>query len=156
MEIITDIKVLRRISKRVSPWAGIKTGNKLIKFIKDKNLQCAGLSAPQIGILHRVFVLKNGDDIEIFINPKVVSKGPTIIKDEEGCLSIPGKKFLVSRPSSVEVVDDLRKKPIEIEGMTARAYLHELDHLNGILICDKGEEIQENKKTEDGIQKKMA
>ena len=143
IKIVVDEKQLKQRSKRVSIWAGVKTGKKLIKFIQEQNIDCAGLSAPQIDIKQRVFVMTNGaGGFEIFINPQVVEKGVLIAEEVEGCLSLPGRKFVVSRPVSISVVDELRKNPIEIGGITARVFMHELDHLNGILISEIGKEVK--------------
>ncbi|MBQ9197250.1 MAG: peptide deformylase [Clostridia bacterium] len=99
-----------------------------------------GLAAPQIGILRRVVVIDVQDDhglIEL-INPEIVSAegeqaGP------EGCLSKPGRQGYVVRPNKVTVrALDRHGKPFEItgEGLLARAFCHEIDHLDGKLYID--------------------
>ena len=100
-----------------------------------------GLAAPQVGILRRVVVIDVGDErglIEL-VNPEIIaSEGEQ--GDSEGCLSVPGRRGYVVRPSKVTVrAQDRKGKPFEItgEGLLARAFCHELDHLDGVLYVDK-------------------
>lgn len=141
MEIITDEKLLHRRASKVNKHKGIRIGMKLIKFIMFNEINCIGLAAPQVGIGERVFVLFDGNDFAIFVNPRVVEIGAMEDTQVEGCLSIPGRQFKVTRPTSIVVKDAVRTKPFEITGLTARAWLHELDHLKGKLISDIGEEV---------------
>ncbi|MFO7815478.1 MAG: peptide deformylase [Halanaerobiales bacterium] len=104
-----------------------------------------GLAAPQIGILQRVIVVKVEEDLKITINPVLIKeKGKAMA--EEGCLSVPGKRGLVERPEEV-IIEGLnqegKKVKYELEGLKARAFLHEVDHLNGVLFVDKAEEIKD-------------
>lgn len=143
LEIITDPKLLCAKAQKVSKWSGDRLGHKLIKFIAFNGVECVGLAAPQVGINKRVFILFDGKEYAIFINPRIVEIGPMEATEIEGCLSIPGKQYRVTRPTSVMVKDAVRTKPFELTGWTARAWLHELDHLNGKLISDIGEEVTE-------------
>ncbi len=100
-----------------------------------------GLAAPQVGILRRVVVIDVGDErglIEL-VNPEIIaSEGEQ--GDSEGCLSVPGRRGYVVRPSKVTVrAQDRKGKSFEItgEGLLARALCHELDHLDGIMYVDK-------------------
>jgi len=98
-----------------------------------------GLAAPQVGILRRVVVVDVGDGLIELVNPEIIAtegeqEGP------EGCLSLPGRQGYVRRPNKVTVrALDRNGKPFEItgEGLLARAFCHELDHLDGILYIDK-------------------
>lgn len=104
-----------------------------------------GLAAPQIGILQRVIVVKIEDDLKITINPVLIKeKGEAMA--EEGCLSVPDQRGLVKRPEEI-TIEGLNEKgekvKYELEGLKARAFLHEIDHLNGILFVDKAIEIKE-------------
>ncbi len=101
-----------------------------------------GLAAPQVGILKRIVVIDvTGEDPYILINPRIVESsgeqtGP------EGCLSVPGKSGVVTRPDYVKAVAlDVNMKPFELEGteLLARAICHELDHLEGHLYVEKVE-----------------
>lgn len=101
-----------------------------------------GLAAPQVGILKRIVVIDvTGDDPHILINPRIVeSSGEQT--GTEGCLSVPGKYGIVTRPNYVKAVAlDIDMKPIELEGteFLARAICHELDHLDGHLYVEKAE-----------------
>ena len=102
-----------------------------------------GLAAPQVGILRRICVVDVMDDDPIvLINPEVVeSSGEQT--DDEGCLSVPGKVAEVTRPEYVKVSSlDMDMNPItyEGEGLRARAMLHEMDHLDGILYGERANE----------------
>lgn len=102
--------------------------------------QGVGLAAPQIGILKRVIVVDVGDDnglIEM-INPEIVSKEGEQL-GQEGCLSIPGLRGDVNRAMTVTVKGlDRNGNEIVITGseLLARAFQHEVDHLNGVLFTD--------------------
>ena len=94
-----------------------------------------GLSANQCGVFERVFIVGNGEIVIVCINPKVIKVSEDLIKDNEGCLSFPGLFFKVERASSVEVeyYDYQGKKyNTTFTGLTARCFLHELDHMNGV------------------------
>ncbi len=95
-----------------------------------------GLAGPQIGITRRIALVGKF----VMINPEIVwrSEAQTVL--EEGCLSIPGSRTRVLRPSSVEVeYFDVSggKKKIRLNDKMAKCAQHELDHLNGILIVDR-------------------
>jgi len=143
LTILTDESQLRAKSKKMSKWAGERLGMKLVKFIANNDIECVGLAAPQLGIYERVFVIYDGKEYAIFINPRIVEIGAMEDTQIEGCLSIPGRHFNVKRPTSIVVKDAVRTKPIELTDWTARIWLHELDHLNGRLISDIGEEVTE-------------
>ena len=102
-----------------------------------------GLAAPQVGILRRVVVIDVGDEnglIEL-INPEIIAQEGEQ-EGSEGCLSAPGRRGYVKRPNKVTVrAQDRKGKFFEItgEGLLARAFCHELDHLDGILYSDKEE-----------------
>ena len=101
-----------------------------------------GLAAPQVGILKRIVVIDTtGEDPYILINPRIVETSGEQT-GQEGCLSVPGKCGIVTRPNYVKCVAlDVDMKPIEIEGteLLARAICHELDHLDGHLYVEKVE-----------------
>ncbi|MCQ2770365.1 MAG: peptide deformylase [Clostridia bacterium] len=103
-----------------------------------------GLAAPQVGILRRIVVVETtpGEVYEL-INPEIIASsgeqtGP------EGCLSLPGKRGVVTRPSYVKVrALDRNGVQHEYEGteLLARCFCHELDHLDGILYVDKASKM---------------
>lgn len=116
---------------------------RLHKLLKDMNETLrdsggVGLAAPQIGILRRVVVVDTGEEILELVNPSLVETsgeqtGP------EGCLSVPGKYGLVTRPNYAKVrAQDRNGEWYEAEGteLIARCFCHELDHLDGIVYTE--------------------
>ncbi len=103
--------------------------------------QGVGLAAPQVGILKRIVVIDVGDGPIVMINPKVMETSGEQ-RGSEGCLSVPGKYGIVTRPNYVKVLAyDTDLKPVEYEGteLLARAMVHEIDHLDGKLYVEKVE-----------------
>ena len=100
-----------------------------------------GLAAPQVGILKRIVVIDIGEGPVVMINPRIVeSSGEQT--GEEGCLSVPGKSGIVTRPNYVKAValdEDMKEYEIEGEGLMARAICHELEYLDGHLYVEKVE-----------------
>ena len=98
-----------------------------------------GLAAPQVGILRRAVVIDTGEGLIELVNPKIVmSKGNQL--EVEGCLSCPGEYGKVKRPARVKVEAQNRYgDPVEYVGtdLLARAFCHEIDHLDGIMFKDK-------------------
>jgi peptide deformylase len=100
-----------------------------------------GLAAPQVGILKRICVIDVGEGPVVFINPEIIKSSGSQTGDE-GCLSVPGKAGVVTRPNYVRArALDVDMKPFEIEGteLFARAMCHEFDHLDGHLYVEKVE-----------------
>ena len=99
-----------------------------------------GLAAPQIGILKRIVVMEvNGAFFEM-INPVILAQSEELIKDEEGCLSVPNRQGVVARPQNLTVKFQDRMgydMTISGEDSFARCICHELDHLDGVLYIDK-------------------
>lgn len=94
-----------------------------------------GLAANQCGIAERMFVIGTEEFQLVCINPKVLDEDDTWEKGKEGCLSSPGLFLNIERPKSIKVgfTDEFGEyKEAMLEGLSARCYLHELDHLNGI------------------------
>lgn len=99
----------------------------------------AGIAAPQVGVLRRIFIVNVDDKYYECINPVIVKQSGKQ-SGEEGCLSIKGQYGVVERPMKVTVKAlDRFGKPfiVKAEGFTARAFCHEYDHLDGILYIDK-------------------
>ena len=101
-----------------------------------------GLAAPQIGILKRLVVIDvspEGDSPIILINPEILTTDGEQT-GEEGCLSVPGKSGVVTRPNYVKVKalnENMEEFIVEGSELLARALCHEIDHLNGVLYVDK-------------------
>ena len=108
----------------------------------------AGLAAPQVGVLRRVFIVMADGKYYECINPVIVkAKGSQT--GEEGCLSVKGKYGTVTRPNMVEVkAFDRNGKPftVKAEGFLARAFCHENDHLDGVIYVDKAENVKEERR----------
>lgn len=106
----------------------------------------AGLAAPQIGVLKRIFVFRRGEAIHALVNPKIVKREGRKTGDE-GCLSIPGVQARVVRSRKVIVSGrDQNNKLVEFEcedgevqGRAATCVQHELDHLDGVLYLEKAQ-----------------
>ncbi|MFA5867750.1 MAG: peptide deformylase [Actinomycetota bacterium] len=99
-----------------------------------------GLAGPQIGILKRIFVYDLGEGREVLINPEIVWQSDETVEDTEGCLSIPDSEMKVTRAAKIRIKGldlEAREREIEAEGLTARVFQHEMDHLNGIMIIDR-------------------
>lgn len=101
-----------------------------------------GLAAPQVGVLKRIVVIDvTGEEPYVMINPRIVEMSGEQT-GQEGCLSVPGKYGIVTRPNYVKAVAlDIDMKPYEVEGteLLARAICHELEHLEGHLYVEKAE-----------------
>jgi peptide deformylase len=98
-----------------------------------------GLAANQCGVFERVFVIGTEHFQIACINPKVVAKSEELSRENEGCLSFPGMFMKIERPTWVdaEFYDETGAfKQIRMEGLTARCFLHELDHMNGVKFID--------------------
>jgi peptide deformylase len=126
------------IDEQIRRWAEEMTG---IMYEKDG----VGLAASQVGIPKRIMVIDPGDGLQTYFNPEIVKTGKEEETLEEGCLSLPGIHVDIARPVQivVKVLDPQGKSfEIEAEGLYARVFQHEIDHLNGILIIDHLSSIQ--------------
>ena len=114
--------------------------HKLLDDMRDTLIDSegVGLAAPQIGILRRVVLVDNGEEILELINPVLLETDGEQV-GPEGCLSVPGKYGLVKRPYYAKVrAQDRNGDWYEAEGeeLTARCFCHELDHLDGIIYTE--------------------
>lgn len=114
---------------------------KLVKTMEKtmREAQGVGLAATQVGILKRIFIYDIGDGLRVLVNPKVVEEEGTV-EDDEGCLSVPGVRVRVKRAEKIRIkAQDLEGNPLEleVEGLIARIFQHEVDHLEGKLILDR-------------------
>jgi peptide deformylase len=161
---------LRKKAKRV------KQFGPALKALADDMLETMheahgiGLAAPQIGLLQRLLVAHLPEDENdpqsgksfVLVNPEVVKTSRNEVEGEEGCLSIPTWYGLVCRPEWIVVkAQDTNGKAFRIKakGLLARVFLHEMDHLEGILFVDhvegadklwqvKPEDVQDEQKAE--------
>jgi peptide deformylase len=112
-----------------------------------------GLAAPQVGLPYRILVMDDGKGgTQALINPEIETRNGTV-REEEGCLSLPGVFGVVERSRTVTVrAMDADGKPVSLEatGLKARIVQHELDHLDGVLFIDRLPPV-----TRDRIKKKI-
>ena len=139
LNILTDEdETLRKTSRPVE-----KLSPRLIQLLDDmqETLKASGgvgLAAPQVGILRRVVLVDNGEEVLELINPEIIETDGEQEKCE-GCLSCPGQWGITKRPAFVKVRAMNRKgKYYEASGtdIVARCFCHEIDHLNGVLFVD--------------------
>lgn len=103
----------------------------------------SGLAAPQISVPLRAIITKVDEQIHVVLNPEIVKESDEEIEADEGCLSMPGWYGPVTRKERVTVRGLSRTgKPLKIksEGWEARAFQHEVDHLDGVLFIDRMED----------------
>jgi peptide deformylase len=99
-----------------------------------------GLAGNQVGVLERIFVWEIEADHGAVINPEIVARSEETAEDEEGCLSLPGLSYPLTRHHSVRVQGyDERGHPLSLEGsaLLGRVFQHEIDHLDGVLFIDR-------------------
>ena len=135
-----DDPTLRKISRRVD-----EITPRIITLLDDMKETMhkaggVGLAAPQVGVLRRIVVIETDDSgyIEL-INPEIIKTSKKTQQNYEGCLSLPGKWGITSRPFEVTVRAQNRKGELfEMTGteLLAKAFCHEIDHLDGILYSD--------------------
>lgn len=138
------------LQKRAAEVAKIIPGiRKLIVQMAEamRENQGIGLAAPQIGVSKRIIIVEGSKNLQgqksnplAFINPRIVEKSREQIVQEEGCLSLPGIFLPIKRSQKMELIcqtPEGREVKIEAEGLSARIFQHEIDHLNGILIIKR-------------------
>ena len=99
-----------------------------------------GLAGPQVGVLERIFVFEVEDDLGALFNPVITARSREVADEEEGCLSLPGLLYPVTRHVEVSVEGlALDGSPVSITGrdLLARVFQHEIDHLDGVLFVDR-------------------
>jgi peptide deformylase len=129
----------------------------LVELLKNEMMKHngLGLAAPQLGIPFSVFVVgdpTNKDSIMEFINPKIIYKSDKMCYSNEGCLSFPLLFIKIKRPEEVRIRYSDKTgvvKTGKFNGITARAILHEYDHLQGILFTDIANRIHLEKAQKD-------
>lgn len=135
--------ILRKCSRPVT-----KFDEKLGQILDDMKetmakANGAGLAAVQVGMLRRIIVVDAGDGVVELVNPEIIEADGEQ-EGEEGCLSLPNKWAIVKRPNHVKVRAQTRTgswRIFEGEGLKARAFCHEIDHLDGHLFIDRMEKM---------------
>lgn len=114
----------------------------MMEFVKDHN--GLGLAAPQIGDFRTFFVMDWGSKPSVFINPKYEILPAPWKKDIEMCYSIPGKRYLVKRPTRIMAkwYDFFGVQSCILTGMTATIFMHEVRHLESSCIAQDGKEAK--------------
>ncbi|MFC1788104.1 peptide deformylase [Patescibacteria group bacterium] len=110
----------------------------MIKTMHETN--GIGIAAPQVGVHQRMIIVETGHGPIAFINPKITSKSLRKIESEEGCLSVPDVYGIVKRHKKIKVEALSREGKLlklEVTGLQAVIFQHEIDHLDGILFIDK-------------------
>lgn len=124
---------LKEVSKHISR---IEDVNDIVKDMFDtcnSNNGC-GLAAIQIGIPKRILIISFQGIKKVLINAEIKKYGNKLVKEEEGCLSYPGKKVVMERPRDIEVIYENELRDIErvkYSGFLARIIQHEMDHWTG-------------------------
>ncbi|MEW6152525.1 MAG: peptide deformylase [Actinomycetota bacterium] len=98
-----------------------------------------GLAAPQIGVQKRIFVYDIGDGPFTVVNPRITERSGEW-EYEEGCLSVPGLSWPIVRPAAVHLTGldlDGNELSVDAEDLLARVFLHETDHLDGVLLLER-------------------
>jgi len=137
--------ILRKKSRKVE-----KIDDRLIQLLDDmqetlKDSGGVGLAAPQVGILKRVVLVDNGEEVLELINPEIIASDG-LQEEMEGCLSCPDIWGITQRPMNVTVSAMNRNGEIKTysgDGLTARCFCHELDHLEGVLFIDHARILSE-------------
>lgn len=146
-----DDEILRKNSREVT-----EINSRILTLLDDmaETMYAAdgvGLAAVQVGVLRNVVVIDVGDGLMELINPEII-ESDGVQCEVEGCLSLPGKQNYTLRPASVKIKAlnrDGKWCVYKGEGLKARAFCHELDHLKGTLFIDKKatkEEIEKYRK----------
>ena len=139
--------VLRRVAPPVSVFGEAleSFAERMLAFAKKHG--GVGLAAPQVGVSSRIIVVGRREPELCLVNPEMVSWSSDYETLAEGCLSLPNRSFTVERHVHLRVS---ARKPngklidLDADELLARVIQHELDHLNGILILDKGNELMQS------------
>lgn len=137
---VNDDPILRKTSRVVENF-----DERLFKLLDDMrdtlyDADGCGLAAVQVGVLKRVVLVDAGDGLIELINPEIVEQSEEKQYNCEGCLSLPGKSGITVRPMSVKVKAQNREGKwclYKGEELKARAFCHELDHLDGHLYIER-------------------
>lgn len=137
---INDDPILKKTSRIVE-----KFDDRLFKLLDDMkdtlyDADGCGLAAVQVGVLKRAVVVDTGDGLIELINPEIVEQSQELQYNYEGCLSLPGKSGITVRPVSIKVKAQNREGKwclYKGEDLKARAFCHELDHLDGHLYIER-------------------
>ncbi len=133
------------LHERVKPCSKDLDRSEMSRILKENMMhyEGVGLSANQIGISERVFIMMLNMETEETItcfNPRIIKKYKDDVWYEEGCLSFPDEIINIQRPDRIVVKyedEDKKDHKIKLSGMAARVFLHEFDHLEGIVFTER-------------------
>ena len=133
------------LHERVKPCSNNLDRHEMSRILKEnmRHYEGIGLSANQIGISERVFVMMLNMETEETItcfNPRIIKRYEDDVWCEEGCLSFPDEIINIQRPNRIVVKyedEDKKDHKIKLSGMAARVFLHEFDHLEGIVFTER-------------------
>ena len=133
------------LHERVKPCSKNLDRSEMSRILKENMMhyEGVGLSANQIGISERVFIMVLNMETEETItcfNPRIIKRYDENVYFEEGCLSFPDEVINVERPDRIVVKyedEDKKDHKIKLSGMAARVFLHEFDHLEGIVFTER-------------------
>ena len=133
------------LHERVKPCSNNLDRHEMSRILKEnmRHYEGIGLSANQIGISERVFVMMLNMETEETItcfNPRIIKRYEDDVWYEEGCLSFPDEIINIQRPNRIVVKyedEDKKDHKIKLSGMAARVFLHEFDHLEGIVFTER-------------------
>ena len=133
------------LHERVKPCSKDLNRREMSRILKENMIhyEGVGLSANQIGIGERVFIMMLNMETEETItcyNPRIIKRYDDDVWCEEGCLSFPDEIINVKRPDRIVVKyedEDKKDHKIKLSGMAARVFLHEFDHLEGIVFTER-------------------
>ena len=133
------------LHERVKPCSKNLDRSEMSRILKENMMhyEGVGLSANQIGISERVFIMMLNMETEETItcfNPRIIKRYDDDVWCEEGCLSFPDEIINVKRPDRIVVKyedEDKKDHKIKLSGMAARVFLHEFDHLEGIVFTER-------------------
>ena len=135
-EIIKNENILTQKSERVDLEEAKEIISDLLDTAKAHIDNCAGLAAPQIGILKKVVVVRNGNTFVPMINPVILKRTGSQFNSKEGCLSLEGERIVKRYPSILVSYQDHNGKKLTktFNSNLSIIIQHEIDHLNGKLI----------------------
>jgi len=133
------------LHEKMKPCSEDLDRGKMSRILKENMFyyEGIGLSANQIGISERVFIMMLNMETEETItcfNPRIIKRYEDDVWCEEGCLSFPDKIINIQRPNRIVVKyedEDKKDHKIKLDGLAARVFLHEFDHLEGIVFTER-------------------
>ncbi|MBI5465913.1 MAG: peptide deformylase [Candidatus Kerfeldbacteria bacterium] len=143
--VIAPDPILRKVTEQVSlPLSAEVQALAKQMFPAMKHYDGIGLAAPQVGRSLQLMVVNTPLEPTAYVNPVILKRSWKKVAMEEGCLSIPGVFGIVKRPQKIlarYVTLGGQTREEWLDGLMARVYQHEVDHLNGVLFIDKTKEI---------------